>query len=197
MKLTSIFSKKFAVMAVATLVAVNANAQNDEPKNEIGVFYSVASVSNVLSEFGAAFSYSTGSQTGYWGPIGIEYFRRLSPVVAVGAVAEYSHCKWDKNYDSDGSLTSSYITVMPSIKFNWLRKEYWGLYSGASAGIMIATLDASKASEKNPDIKDETVTTFMFQATALGAEFGKDFRFFTEVGFGEKGVVCAGLRYKF
>lgn len=197
MKLTSIFSKKFAVMAIATLVAVNVNAQKDEPKNEIGVFYSVASVSNILSEYGAAFSYSIGSQTGYWGPIGIEYFRRLSPVVAVGAVAEYSHCKWDKNYGSDRSLSSSYITVMPSIKFNWLRNENWSLYSGASAGIMIATLDTSGVSSKDEKIEDETITSFMFQATALGAEFGKDLRFFAEVGFGEKGVACAGLRYKF
>lgn len=197
MKLTSIFSKKFAVMAIATLVAVNVNAQKDEPKNEIGVFYSVASVSNILSEYGAAFSYSTGSQTGYWGPIGIEYFRRLSPVVAVGAVAEYSHCKWDKNYGSDRSLSSSYITVMPSIKFNWLRNENWSLYSGASAGIMIATLDTSGVSSIDEKIEDETITSFMFQATALGAEFGKDLRFFAEVGFGEKGVACAGLRYKF
>ena len=64
---------------------------------------------------------------------------------------------------------------------------------------MILTLspnDDAKASD--PDVKDETLTNFMFQATALGAEFGGEaFRGFVEAGLGEKGVLCAGLRYKF
>ena len=184
-------------MVIAAMAAVNVHAQSDEPLNEIGVFYGVGSVSNMLSDIGSAFTYSTGDQTGYWGPIGVEYYRHITPVVAVGAVAEYSACKWDENYGTDSSLKSSYITFMPSVKFNWLRREYWGLYSGVSAGIMIATIDASDVKTDDPDVKDETATVFMFQGTAIGAEFGSNFRFFTELGFGEKGLVCAGLRYKF
>ena len=45
--------------------------------------------------------------------------------------------------------------------------------------------------------QDETVTTFMFQATALGLEFGGNVRGFVEAGVGEKGLLCAGLRYRF
>jgi hypothetical protein len=42
------------------------------------------------------------------------------------------------------------------------------------------------------------LTSFIFQATAVGAEFGGErFRGFVEAGVGEKGLLCAGLRYKF
>ena len=32
---------------------------------------------------------------------------------------------------------------------------------------------------------------------SLGVEFGSAFRGFCELGFGEKGILCAGVRYKF
>ena len=37
----------------------------------------------------------------------------------------------------------------------------------------------------------------MYHLSALGVEFGSNIRGFAELGFGEKGVLCAGLRYKF
>lgn len=45
--------------------------------------------------------------------------------------------------------------------------------------------------------QDETKSIFMFQATALGLEFGGNVRGFVEAGVGEKGLLCAGLRYRF
>ena len=73
------------------------------------------------------------------------------------------------------------------------------MYSALSAGMMFVSVssnDNAKALDK--DAKDETVSTFIFQATALGMEFGgEQFRGFVEAGVGEKGVLCAGLRYKF
>jgi hypothetical protein len=38
----------------------------------------------------------------------------------------------------------------------------------------------------------------MFQGTGIGLEAGSEaIRAFAELGFGEKGTLCAGLRYKF
>ena len=68
-----------------------------------------------------------------------------------------------------------------------------------AAGIMFISVspnDNAKANDSNA--KDETLVSFMFQATALGAEFGGEaFRGFIEAGLGEKGLLCAGQRYKF
>lgn len=191
--------KKILLMVVtAMMVTMNVNAQ-DDLKHEVGVFYGLGSASDILSTYTSAFAAAAGDQSSWWGPVGVEYYYHLTPVVGLGAVAEYAKCKAIDNKTHKKDLSESFITVMPSVKFNWLRKKHFGMYSGLSAGIMFLSLSANddvKASD--PDAKDETLAAFMFQVTALGAEFGGEaFRGFIEAGLGEKGLLCAGLRYKF
>ena len=191
--------KKFLVMVAATMtVALNVNAQ-DEPKNELGVFYGIESASNILSIYSTMFSAAAGDQSSWWGPIGLEYYHHISPVVAVGAVGVYAGCEAIDKKTGHKDLNETYISLMPSVKFNWLRQKNFGLYSAVSAGVMFASISIdSSVKTSDPDAKDETLTSFMFQATALGAEFGSTkFRGFVEAGLGEKGTLCAGLRYNF
>ena len=191
--------KKFLMMVlVAMMTVVNVNAQ-DELKNEIGVFYGVESASNILSVYSSMFAAAAGDKSSFWGPIGVEYYYHVSPVVGLGAVAAYAGCKAEDEKTRKDDLSETFLSFMPSVKFNWLRKKHFGMYSGLSAGVMFLSMsvnDNAKASD--PDAKDETLVTFMFQATALGMEFGgEQFRGFVEAGLGEKGTLCAGLRYKF
>ena len=191
--------KKFLMMvAVAMMTVVNVNAQ-DDLKNEIGVFYGTGSASNLFSVYTSAFAAAAGDQSSFWGPIGVEYYYHVTPAVGLGAVAAYASCKAEDEKTHKDDLSEKFITVMPSVKFNWLRKKNFGMYSGLSAGVMFLSVspnDNAKAADS--DAKSETLVSFMFQATALGAEFGSEtFRGFVEAGLGEKGVLCAGLRYKF
>ena len=190
--------KKIFVMAVAAMMAtLSVNAQDF--KHEVGVFYGFESASNVFSLVTSAISAAAGDQSSFWGPVGVEYYYNVSPVVGLGAVAAYAGCKAEDDKTHKEDLTESFITVMPSVKFNWLRKKHFGMYSALSAGAMFASVKCNdNAKAADPNAKDETVTVFMFQATALGAEFGgEQFRGFVEAGVGEKGLLCAGLRYKF
>ena len=190
--------KKLLVMVFAAMtVSTSVYAQSDEPKNELGVFYGIGSVSDIISTYAAGFSFSTGDQTGFWGPIGVEYYRHLTPLIAVGGVLEYAGCKLDKPAGEPGDMKVTYFTMMPSVKFNWLRKTSFGMYSALSAGMMIASIKVGDEYKNDPEIKDETVADFMFQITALGMEVGKNLRGFGELGLGEKGIICAGLRYRF
>ena len=189
--------KKIFLMVVAAMMATVSVSAQDE-KNEIGVFYGVESASNIVSYITSSFAAATGDQSAWWGPVGVEYYHHVSPVVAVGGVAVFAGCKAEDEKTKSKDLDEKFITVMPSVKFNWLRKKGFGMYSALSAGVMFASISVegeAKAADK--DAKDETITTFMFQATALGIEFGGNVRGFVEAGVGEKGVVCAGLRYKF
>ena len=191
--------KKILLMVVtAMMVTTNVNAQ-DELKHEVGVFYGIGSASNILSTITSAFSAAAGDQSSWWGPVGVEYYYHLTPVVGLGAVAAYAKCKAIDDKAKVEGLNETFITVMPSVKFNWLRKKHFGMYSGLSAGVMFLSMSVDdKVKTADPDAKDETLTSFMFQVTALGAEFGGTaFRGFVEAGFGEKGMLCAGLRYKF
>ena len=191
--------KKYLVMVVAAMMAtVSVNAQ-DELKHEVGVFYGFESASNILSILTSSISAAAGDQSSFWGPIGAEYYYHVSPVVGVGAVAAYAGCKAEDEKTGQNDLTETYLTVMPSVKFNWLRKKNFGMYSALSAGVMFCSISCNDNAKANdPKAKDETLTAFMFQGTALGAEFGSEqFRGFVEAGLGEKGLLCAGLRYKF
>ena len=159
----------------------------------------LGSASNILSIITSSISAAAGDQSSFWGPIGVEYYYHVSPVVGVGAVAAYAGCKAEDEKTHQDDLTETFITVMPSVKFNWLRKKHFGLYSAASAGVLFCSVSCNdNAKTADPNAKDETVAVFMFQATAIGAEFGgEQLRGFVEAGIGEKGQLCAGLRYKF
>jgi len=186
--------KKMTLMIVGILMAtMNVNAQNSELKNEIGLFYGFGSASNVVSIITGAFSGAVGDQSNFWGPVGVEYYHHVTPVVAVGGIVSIAGCKVKDKNNSASDFTESFYTFMPGVKFNWFRKEHFGMYSGVAAGIMIASGDT----KGNPNVKGESEVYFMGQGTALGVEFGGAFRGFAELGFGEKGVLCAGIRYKF
>lgn len=190
--------KKFLVMVVAAMMATVSVQAQDELKNEIGVFYGVESISNVLSAFSSMFSAAAGDQSSFWGPIGVEYYHHISPVVALGAVAEYAGCKAVDDKTGKNDLSETFITVMPSAKFNWLRRKNFGMYSAVSLGVMFLSVSCNESAKAaDPDAKDETLATIMFHGTALGIEGGGALRGFAELGFGEKGTICAGLRYKF
>jgi hypothetical protein len=177
--------KKILMMAALMVATLTANAQNDELKNEIGIYYGFGSASNIVSAIGTAFNLDSDDKTGFWGPIGAEYFYRATPMVSVGGMLSFAGCNWSSKNDAK----STYITVMPAVKFNWLHKEHFGLYSMLAAGAMYHHAKADKESDNQ--------VVFMGHVTALGVEFGGQLRGFGEAGFGERGAICAGLRYKF
>ena len=90
---------------------------------------------------------------------------------------------------------------MPSVKFNWLRKNHWGLYSKLAAGVTYAYFNEKYYDELGKNIDDKATANdivFNFQATAIGVEAGgSHVRAFTELGIGEQGIALAGVRFKF
>ncbi len=191
-----------AALAISALLCVPAQAQ-DDPRHEVSISYGVVPNSIWLDISGDAF----GSLFGYeydhsaiTGPIGLEYYYRTSPLIAVGAVATFAKNAEDEKYKGEITRTSKnyYFTLMPSVKFNWLRRDNWGLYSKVAAG---ASLNHSTLKDKEPvNAKKDTDNTvfFNFQVSAIGIEAGSEnVRGFTELGIGEQGVGLAGVRFRF
>ena len=189
-------------LAISALLCVPAQAQ-DEPRHELSVSYGVVPnsiwldiTSDVIgSLFGATYDHS-----GLTGPIGLEYHYRTSSLIAVGAVATFTKHSEEEKLNSEITRTSknSYITLMPSLKFNWLRRSNWGMYSKLAAG---ASLRHSSLKNNN-DITAKSTTDntvfFNFQVSALGIEAGSEnVRGFAELGMGEQGVALAGVRFRF
>ena len=176
--------KKILLMVVAAMMAaVSVNAQG-EWKNEVSIAYGAGSSTDLISSIYKGMF--TGKQLNYWGPVSLEYFYRPSEKLGIGVIGTISGCKWD---EGKGDPKSTFYSVLPAIKYNWKVREHVSMYSKLGLGLTIAS--DSDAREKNSS------TIFNFQASFFGIEFGSAFRGFAELGFGEQGVILAGLRYKF
>lgn len=200
--------KKFLLMVVATIMATGiAKAQNEDLKHEIGISYGVG-----LSTISDGIGHGVGS--GIWdgitghkwdndrrfGTLAAEYFYHLdNPKVAVGGIATFAQYGEDvlrkSNDEKIGKRTRNYFSLMPSMKYYWLNKNYYGLYTKLAAGAMLL-LDNQKDYTDN-EKSNSSKAYFAFQVSALGFEFGAKFRGFIEVGVGEQGIVLGGLKMKF
>ena len=196
--------KIFLMVTVALMTAMNVNAQNENLHHEVSLSYGVGSIAQFgdgLGEgIGLIFSDKEYDDGFILGPITAEYFYHFNnPRLAVGGSLSYS--KWDsdvlnrKSHEKVGECNRNFFSVMPSVKYYWVNKNHFGLYSKAAAGVGILT-NKSKDFETMKD-KKETSVYFMFQASLIGAEFGGKVRGFVELGVGDQGFLQAGVRYKF
>ena len=196
--------KKIVLMVVAAMMAtMTVQAQNEDLKNEIGVSYG-AGLSLIGDGIGNGIGKAFGQLGGYkytndkqFGSLSVEYFRHLNSNnrVAIGGIFAYSRYGEDEVKDNVkvGDRTRNYFTLMPAVKYYWVNKNNFGLYSKVAVG---ATYMSSKVTENGVDENNSKVY-FMCQVSAIGVEFGGKLRGFVEAGVGEQGIVLAGLKYKF
>ena len=195
--------KMIMTVAVAIMTAMSANAQNEDLRHELSLSYGVGSA----AQFGAGIGEGIGlifSNTEYddraiIGPIAAEYYYHFNnPKWAIGGILSY--CKWDSDRinkssrEKESEVNRNFFSVMPSVKYYWINKNSFGLYSKLGAGI--GFLSRTDKDQTNAE-KSDNGCYFMFQLSVLGAEFGGKFRGFAELGIGDQGLLQAGIRYKF
>ena len=194
-------------MVVAAMMAtVSTNAQNEDLRHELSLSYGIGSITQLGDGIGeglamAVFSDTENDDGFILGPISLEYFYHFNnPRLALGGFVSYS--KWDSeimkrggNGNKVGERKRNYWAVMPGIKWYWVNKNSFGLYSKGAAGL--AFLNFTEKSFDNNSSSDDHKSYFMFQLSFIGAEFGGKVRGFAEAGVGEQGFLLAGLRYKF
>ena len=197
--------KKFFVMvAVAMMAAMNVNAQNgyDETKHEVAISYGIDSNSQIIDAFesiGGALVGAKFENESFTGPISAEYFYHVKNWLGVGGILAYGQNKQDVYLlgDKDGVSKNTYLTLMPAVKFDWLRKKHFGMYSKLAVG---ATLRNEKYDSVDASSKDDSDSEVHvnWQVSFLGIEAGgPTIRGFLELGTGEQGIILAGVRYKF
>ena len=192
--------KKFLLVAFVSLMAsTNAKAKSHlyETTDEVSIAYGAGSWLQIIDDILTVFtlpSHDEYESKRFIGPLSVEYFHHVNKVVSLGAVLSYSHSHRKVVSSSNPSPTVKmdiyYLTLLPAVKFDWKRAESYGLYSKLAAGMSLAMgkFDSDKANG----------TAFNFQVSLIGAEFGgTQWRGFGELGFGEQGIICAGIRHKF
>lgn len=198
--------KKVFILICLTLLCMGAQAQNEDLRHEISVSYGFGSTSQLgegLGEgIGLIFSETEYDDGSILGPISLEYYYHFNnPRLAVGGFLAYS--KWDSNIlnkktqEKVGERKRSFWSVMPAVKWYWVNKNIFGLYSKGAVGVAYLS-SSSKTTEKAQDMfEDDNSIHFMYQLSLIGVEFGGKFRGFAEAGVGEQGFLQAGIRYKF
>lgn len=199
--------KKFLLLVVAAMMAAtNVNAQTgyDDTKHEVAI--GLGGISNsqwidFLEDLTSSLL-SGGSldERKYVGPFSAEYFYHAKNWLGVGGIFVYGHSSQDilsSGKSKIGECTNNYMTLMPAVKFDWLRKKNFGLYSkvGIGATLRKEKLDYTDKPEHN---YNESQLHVNWQISALGIEAGlPTLRGFVEIGTGEQGLGLIGLRYKF
>ena len=176
-------------MVVAAMMAtMNVNAQNEDLKHEIGVSYG-GGISLIADGIGNAVGRGLWEGiTGYewtndkqFGTLAVEYFYHTNdPKLAVGGIVTYSQYGEDvvkkDSRQVPGERPRRYISVMPSVKYYWVNKNHFGLYTKVAAGAMLLS-EKSKDKEINKDESNSKIY-FMGQLSPVGVEFGGKFRGF-------------------
>ena len=200
--------KKIVLMVAAAVMAVTSvNAQKgyDDTKHEVAISLGAGSNSQFMDAFekiGSGFV-SLGSVTyeneKEGGPLSAEYFYHVKNWLGVGGICALT---WKTNDlkvmgNKIGESSSNYYTLMPAVKFNYLRKSYFGMYTKLAAG---ATMHRQSFESTDSEHKDESDSEIVFNwhVSLLGMEVGSPYiRGFLELGVGEQGIGQIGVRYKF
>ena len=197
--------KKLLVMiAAAMMAATNVNAQNgyDDTKHEVAISLGGASNSqwiDVFEDLTVAMLSGKLGERNFTGPFSAEYFYHIKNWLGVGGILAYGRSTQDVEESGSkiGDVSNNYITLMPAVKFDWLRKKNFGMYSKFAFG---ATYRSEKIEYKNSVYEDydENGLHVNWQLSVLGIEAGSPtLRGFVELGTGEQGIGLIGLRYKF
>ncbi len=129
-------------------------------------------------------------------PIALGYRFRVLKWLWVGG--DVSYCgffgSFKDNYTDQkvGDYRDHFISIMPAVRFSYLNREHFTLYSGIAGGV------ALEYSKSYPDYKAHN-NHIAFQLTLLGLSAGSQRWFgFAELGCGYKGgYVNAGVGFRF
>ena len=216
------------ILCGTTSVNANAQTKSvTYNRHEIGVsvgygptsqmFDGIANFAAIAMEATITSIFTGGNYTGYsYGetkelPVfSVEYYYHVNSVVGIGGYAAYTgtyrdlYDVWKDNNNgvvhknNCGKARHHNLSFIPTLKFDWLRREHIGLYSKAGVGITI--MNETQKDDKNSNGIDKSETSVIpnIQLTFIGCEAGNQtWRGFAELGLGEQGLCAAGVRYKF
>ncbi|HMP94076.1 MAG TPA: hypothetical protein PKD90_14430 [Phnomibacter sp.] len=182
---------KKLLFTALTLLVINSIISAQKPGVEIraGVgLISAPAIGTVLSSsiIGGLAGYTKSEIKGA-PALGGSFLLQPSKSWSFGADVVYE--KLDVTYKANNrpnvTYSDRFLTIMPRADFKYLNKDNIQLYGSLAAGLSLL-----KSSGNN---SAATGTTFAYQFSPIGLRVGKNFGFFTELGFGFRGLVMAGL----
>jgi hypothetical protein len=194
--------KTFLFLGLAAFLFVSPiNAQSKKSEIDLGVgLFSSCQIVGIMSEiivFGTTGMKMEDSK--YIGALHIGYKYSLSDRFAFGPVFTYDRGTSNINVSdetgifSKGKITGNYYSLALEGDYKYINSDKFKLYSLLGVGATVLDqsfkMDATK--------KSLSKTFFNYQVTPVGVKFGDSSGAFAELGFGYKGIICAGIFYRF
>ena len=219
--------KTWMLAAILFCCLTSAQAQYYNTRHELGLAIGSGSNTEIINSFADLYSVAVsaavtnsitgGTITGYYTygeekyipTISVEYYYHVNKLIGLGGFLAFNGLKrdmyvnWKSNStgaiskEKTGEATRYNYTIMPTAKFDWLRKKHVGLYSKAGVGLTFMN-ERQEDDAKDGTKFSKTDANLNFHLTFIGFEGGSEnWRGFAELGFGEQGIILAGLKYKF
>lgn len=194
---------KTVLLALIFIATGTALKGQEKGTSEFGLGYGVITSNDIINVFSDALVYS-----GSLGNISVEnekssgaFYAEYNYAVAKGWIlgADLVYERFTKdimvNNTLSGSEKDNVLTIAFKTNYSYLNKPNFRLYSGVGIGYS----NVSKKIEDNNEVKpeDENNGNFNFHVTGLGVRFGEKLAIKSEIGFGYKGLLSAGLSYQF
>lgn len=201
------FFNTIAIAIALFLAPATSNASTndfqDEPKNEISVSLGELPATAILDVYTNSLAFASCDLDGDIESsvaLNVDYTRRVNKWLNLGVLVNYGRTKFDcVNQDNTpyGVDKIHSLSVLPTAKFNWFRREHVTMYSRLSLGLTyqhdhMTYNDQTKADYKNDD------AFLNMQVSPFGIEAGSSHvRAFTELGLGQAGMLQFGIRFRF
>ena len=192
-------------MAMVLTFQVNAQTQTDKSieRHEVNLGVGVISTNQVFDFLAKVivttltFTAVHPENTSYTATWHAGYKYSLSKRWAIGPTFVYDGSTSDAivlNHNV-GTISNNYYTLALETDFKFVNTEVFKFYSLFGIG---GTLLSQEFKESLTGITaDNSIPYFNFQITPIGLKFGKTFGAYTELGIGYKGIINAGLFYRF
>ena len=129
------------------------------------------------------------------GAVTFGYTYQLTPALSVGGLFSYAGTLGSiQAKPTNYRVYQNFFSLMPQVKYNWLEKGTWRLYSRLAVGVVIANIAYQEGVSVTTPL---TAASFAFQVSPIGFEFGRSLVGFAEAGFGATGIVAVGIRKSF
>lgn len=200
--------KRIIIFSLVALMLLPCKAQQNNPsKHEISISAGMLPItdSRMFVDILVAvltFGLVVPDDMTSYGSYSLEYTYHQSDELAYGFLAGYSANKaiYKSGYDNINYKRENfrnYYYCMPTIKYTWANKAHANFYSYAGLGAYYRYETTIPLDDSGVEESSDEQLMLAFQLTPIGAEFGgQKFKFFTELGVGNKGFLSAGLRFK-
>ncbi len=149
---------------------------------------------------GSLYYYINVNSGGNWSWTGIGsfivgYTRSMNKIIGVGFQLAYTPLSAKYTYNSSSTKNYNYIQALARIKFQYLNKPTFAMYSGIAIGVSMDYYSESGSGSTGSSSKQELAPAA--QLTLLGFRVGRGGAFCGEFGIGTLSIINLGVSIKF